>query len=151
DLNTAMGAATLVSNTTGTDNTGIGLNALFSNVGGSFNTALGRAAMGGNIGGDNNTAVGWFAGSALTTGSNNIDIGNVGVAAESNTTRVGTQGMQTATFIGGISGAAVMGSAVHVNADGQLGTAPSSQRFKEAIKPMDKESEAILALKPVSF
>jgi hypothetical protein len=32
-----------------------------------------------------------------------------------------------------------------------LGTAPSAERFKNAIKPMDKASEAILALKPVPF
>ena len=34
---------------------------------------------------------------------------------------------------------------------GQLGTVVSSARFKVAIKPMDKASEAILALRPVSF
>jgi Chaperone of endosialidase len=34
---------------------------------------------------------------------------------------------------------------------GQLGTVSSSQRFKNEIKPMDKTSEAILALKPVTF
>src|SRR5207244_7366550 len=34
---------------------------------------------------------------------------------------------------------------------GHLGTVTSSARFKEAIKPMDKASEAILALKPVAF
>jgi predicted RNase H-like nuclease (RuvC/YqgF family) len=45
----------------------------------------------------------------------------------------------------------VSGSTVTVNSSGQLGVAPSSQRFKEAIKPMDKASEAILALKPVIF
>ena len=44
-----------------------------------------------------------------------------------------------------------MGVAVKVNAAGQLGTAPSSARFKEEIQPMNKASEAILALKPVSF
>src|SRR6266581_3282565 len=44
-----------------------------------------------------------------------------------------------------------MGVAVKVSAAGQLGTAPSSARFKEEIQPMDKASEAILALKPVSF
>jgi Chaperone of endosialidase len=44
-----------------------------------------------------------------------------------------------------------MGTVVHVNAAGQLGTAPSSQRFKDQIEPMDKASEAILALKPVTF
>jgi hypothetical protein len=38
-----------------------------------------------------------------------------------------------------------------VNANGQLGVAPSSERFKADIKPMDKASEAILALKPVTF
>jgi len=40
---------------------------------------------------------------------------------------------------------------VVVNASGQLGVAASSARFKDAIKPMDKASEAILALKPVTF
>ena len=38
-----------------------------------------------------------------------------------------------------------------INANGKLGTPPSSARFKDGIKPMDKASEAILALKPVSF
>jgi hypothetical protein len=32
-----------------------------------------------------------------------------------------------------------------------LGVRPSSVRFKELVKPMDKASEAILALKPVTF
>jgi septal ring factor EnvC (AmiA/AmiB activator) len=59
--------------------------------------------------------------------------------------------VQTATFIAGISGTAVVGDTVVVNADGKLGTATSSARFKKEIKPMDKASEAILALKPVSF
>src|SRR5437773_2710061 len=63
----------------------------------------------------------------------------------------GTTGTQTNTFVAGINGAAVTGAAVKVNAAGQLGTAPSSARFKDAIKPMDKASEAILGLKPVTF
>src|SRR4029450_13368483 len=88
---------------------------------------------------------------ALTTGDLNIDIGNVGVAAESNTIRIGTGGDQTRTFIAGITGTAVAGAAVKVNANGQLGVAPSSERFKADIKPMDKASEAVLALKPVTF
>jgi Chaperone of endosialidase len=57
----------------------------------------------------------------------------------------------TAVFVAGISGTAVVGSPVVVDANGQLGTAASSARFKQEIKPMDKTSEAILALKPVSF
>src|SRR4029450_1659511 len=45
----------------------------------------------------------------------------------------------------------VGGAAVFVNSNGKLGTMTSSGRFKEAIQPMDKASEAILALKPVAF
>ena len=41
--------------------------------------------------------------------------------------------------------------AVYVNPDGKLGTSPSSKRFKEDIQPMDKASEAVFALKPVTF
>ena len=41
--------------------------------------------------------------------------------------------------------------AVKVDSTGQLGTVTSSARFKDDIKPMDKASEAILALKPVTF
>jgi len=74
------------------------------------------------------------------------------VSGESNTIRIGKQGTQTATFIAGIRGTPITGGIpVGVNSSGQLGVAPSSQRFKEAIKPMDKASEAILSLKPVTF
>ena len=91
------------------------------------------------------------AGWNLTTGSNNIDIGNAGVAGESNKIRIGKQGVQNGTFVAGISGVAVSGSQVVVNSSGKLGVATSSARFKQAIKPMDKASEAILALEPVTF
>ena len=74
---------------------------------------------------------------------------------ESNTIRIGGGvfgfGPQTAAFIAGISGTAVVGDAVVVDENGQLGTVASSARFKKNIKPMDKTSEAILGLKPVSF
>jgi uncharacterized coiled-coil protein SlyX len=43
------------------------------------------------------------------------------------------------------------GIGVIVGTDGKLGTTTSSARFKEALKPMDKASEAILALRPVTF
>jgi len=102
--------------------------------------------------------LGCQAGLNLTTGSNNIDIGaNVGGAAgEANTIRIGARAnglsVQRTAFIQGISGAVVAnGVAVIVGPTGQLGTVQSSKRFKEAIKPMDKASEAILALKPVIF
>ena len=38
-----------------------------------------------------------------------------------------------------------------VNGKGKLGVVPSSQRFKEAIKPMGKASEAIFVLHPITF
>ena len=152
ELNTATGQAALRNNTTGISNTATGSSALRVNTTGNNNTAIGHRALDNNPTGSSNIALGFFAGTNLTTGDNNIDIGNRGVAAdESNTIRIGTQGTQTKTFIAGISGAVVMGPAVHVSSSGQLGAQASSRRFKEEIKPMDKASEAILALKPVTF
>ena len=168
NYNTANGAYALFNNTIGMDNTANGLNALYSNTSGIYNTANGVGTLKANTTGGSNTAngfqalylnttggsniaLGHAAGYNLTTGNNNIDIGNVGVAGESAKIRIGTVGTQTATFIAGIHGVAVTGTAVVVSSGGQLGVAPSSQRFKAEIKPMDKASEAILALKPVTF
>ena len=93
------------------------------------------------------------AGTDLTTGDNNIDIGNrSGRAGESNTIRIGTQGTQTNAYIAGIYSTPVAkGLVVKVDSTGHLGTVGSSGRFKEQIKPMGNASEAILALKPVTF
>jgi hypothetical protein len=151
DRNTANGAFALYSNTTGSGNVANGNVALYSNTTGGFNTANGVEALASNTTGGSNIALGDFAGDNLTTGDFNIDIGNEGVAAEANTIRIGTGGDQTRTFIAGITGVAVVGAGVKVNANGQLGVAPSSERFKADIKPVDKASEAILALKPVTF
>jgi hypothetical protein len=148
--NTATGADALRNNTTGDANTAAGVFALFNNSTGLRNTALGTESLKRNNGSDN-IAVGYEAGMNIGTGSNTICIGHPGVIGDTNTIRIGTTGIQTATFIAGISGTAVVGDAVVVDANGQLGTATSSARFKKQIKPMDKTSEAILALKPVSF
>src|SRR5262249_47255106 len=43
------------------------------------------------------------------------------------------------------------GTAVFINSNGQLGTSTSSRRFKDGIKPIDKASEALFALNPVTF
>ena len=151
-FNTANGSKALGVNTTGTENTGAGYSALIDNTTGSFNTADGSNALSFNTTGSGNIAVGNQAGSNLTTGDNNIDVGNEGIADESNTIRIGTQGTQTAAFIAGINGATASGgTAVFVDTNGQLGTLTSSARFKDNIKPMDKASESILALKPVTF
>jgi len=149
--NTATGSFALFSNTIGPNNTAVGYFALFSNTTGNSNMASGYDALVNNTTGIGNIALGNFAGANLTTGDNNIDVGSLGVAAEANTIRIGTQGTQTATYVAGISGAAVTGRPVFVNNNGQLGVPPSSRRFKQDVKPMDNASEAILGLKPVTF
>jgi hypothetical protein len=165
--NTASGVGALANNTTGGSNTATGNGALNSsngnantsagdsslrfNTSGNNKTDTGFEALVNNTTGSNDIGLGISAGGNLTNGSNNIDIGNADVAGESSRIRIGTTGTHTRTFIAGINGAAVSGAAVKVNAAGQVGTAPSSQRFKDEIKPMDKTSEAILALKPVTF
>ena len=150
--NTGTGVFALKQNTTGDSNTATGFNALLANTAGHGNMATGTGALNHNTTGNNNTAVGALAGQNLTTGSDNIDIGNPGSAGEGNKIRIGTVGKQTATFIAGIHGVTVAsGVGVVVASNGQLGTVTSSARFKEAIKPMDKASEAILPLQPVTF
>jgi Chaperone of endosialidase len=150
--NVAMGSAALISNTTGVANMANGFEALESNTTGINNTASGSAALHRNTTGSNNIALGTSAGANLTTGNNNIDIFDKGVVGEANTIRIGKEGTQRTTFIAGISGATVpTGVAVIVDTTGHLGTTTSSARFKDEIKSMDKASEAILALKPVTF
>jgi hypothetical protein len=122
-----------------------------ANTTGGSNTANGFQALYRNITGGSNIALGIQAGQNLTMGNNNIDIGNGGVAGESDKIRIGTVGTQNGAFIAGIHGVAVTGAAVVVSSSGQLGVAASSQRFKDEIKPIAKASEVILALKPVTF
>jgi hypothetical protein len=162
-VNTAIGASALHHNTTGGANTATGASALVFNTIGEDNTAMGDGALLNNTTGANNIGLGHRAGDNLTTGDNNIDIGHAGVAGESNTIRIGTVKLGgfvgrkalpivlTRTFIAGIRGVPVTGLAVHVSSSGQLGVPPSSEHFKAEIKPMDKASEAIHALKPVTF
>src|SRR6266571_747198 len=148
--NTANGYQALFFNATGSQNTANGYQALFFNATGSHNTANGFSALLNNTG-SNNIGLGSNAGSNLTTGSNNIDIGALGTAGESNIIRIGTVGTHTKAFVAGISVSAITGTAVVVNSNGRLGVASSSARFKDQIKPMDKASEAVLALRPVTF
>jgi hypothetical protein len=125
--------------------------ALYGNKTGNYNTASGTDALFSNTSGSSNIAEGYKAGYNLTTGSNNIDIGNVGVAAESSTIRIGTTSTQTSTYIAGIYGTSVTGSAVVVSSTGQLGVTVSSERFKTAIAPMGSDTAKLEQLRPVSF
>ena len=151
--NAATGDYALYNNTTGSNNTAVGRIALDANTNGDGNAAYGNEALDSNTHGSNNTAIGNLAGKDLTTGDNNIDIGyNVlGLAGEANTIRIGNTDITT-TIIRGISGQTIpSGATVIVASNGQLGTMSSSRRFKQDIKPMDKASEALFSLKPVTF
>jgi len=150
--NTASGVQALYFNFAGNNDTANGVNALFSNTTGSDNTADGAGALLINGTGSFNIALGRNAGNRLANGDYNIDIGNRGARGEARTIRIGTEEIHKHTFIAGISGVTVAGGVgVIIDTDGHLGTVVSSTGYKEAIKPMDKASEAILALKPVTF
>ena len=141
-FNNAFGVAALFNNTTGVENTAFGAKALLSSTTGGGNTAIGFDALLNNTTGVTNTAVGFNAGFNITTADNVIVIG----------TNVGGQNVDHSCFIGEIFGATSSnGAAVFINSNGRLGTATSSRRFKEAIQPMEQASEALFALKPVTF
>ena len=141
-FNTAVGEGALFNNTGGDDNTAIGAGALADNDLGNENVAVGLNALLNNTG-DNNVALGSNAGNQATTGSNNVYIGF---------NMQGTAGQSNACYIASIFGqTAAGGSAVFIDANSKLGTLTSSKRFKEDIKPMDKASEVLYALEPVTF
>jgi len=172
-VNTATGSQALQNNTTGHENTATGLQALLSNTTGSRNTATGTQALYFNIGNGNtangfealfsnttgggNTATGVGALPNNTTGSANIALGfeaGTGVTTANHVICIGASGQNAndTCYIGQIFGGIVPGGAtVIVDGNGHLGTIVSSQRFKEEIKPMERASEALFALKPVTF
>lgn len=158
--NTATGARALALNTAGFFNVAIGVATLFDNTTGQDNTGVGHEALEVNRTGNGNTALGSAAGSAITTGNNDICIGAGvnGIADENNAIHIGdnlpTGAGQSACYIGGVAGQSVDPTGagqVYVDNSGKIGVFLSSQRFKRDIRPMEKASEAILALKPVSF
>ncbi len=154
--NTAIGDAALFNNTSGNDNTANGDGALVNNDTGEGNVAIGSQALHSNSEGFSNTAVG---GGALfnSTGTGNIAIGfNAGnnVSTASSVICIGAPGQDVSTscYIGNIFNVTSSGgTAVFINSDGKLGTTTSSKRFKEQIRPMDKASEKLFSLKPVTF
>jgi len=157
--NTANGESALSRNTTGSFNTASGGDAMFSNSIGGFNTANGFDALTHNIDGSNNTAVGIQALFNLTSGNANTALGSgagSGVSTASNVICIGTDGadVNDSCFIGNVHGVTTQNNdaiPVLIDSAGQLGTISSSRRYKTEIQPLDKASESILALNPVSF
>ena len=157
--NTAIGWKALVNNDssgngTANDNTGVGEGALLNNIDGNSNTAVGFDALHNNTA-DYNTALGWSAGTASGLGSNNILIGDTGFSGYFDVIAIGaipSSGTPySRTYIGGIYNSVEQDRPVYVDSHGHLGSPASSRRYKEEIKPMDKGSEALFALKPVTF
>src|SRR5439155_1401354 len=123
-------------------NTAEGQSALLSLTIGGFNTAVGYLSLRSNTNTSFNTAVGAGAGSGVITADNVIAIGAQGANVDSS------------CFIGNIRGVTTANTnaiPVVIDSAHQLGTMSSSRRFKNEIQPMDKASESILALRPVTF
>ena len=146
-FNNAHGRNALL-NSTGSQNNAMGDDAMFFNTTGSFNTAIGDDALDANVDGNNNVAVGDEAGTGLGASVNNCIAINVPGAGPFAT-------LDNTCFIGSIFDQPVSDvgtqEAVFVDQFNVVGISASSRRFKHDIQPMDKASEAILALKPVTF
>src|SRR3954469_12585271 len=140
--NTANGHSALYSNTTGFFNSATGADSLANNTTGAYNTANGYQALGSNTTGYFNTALGHAAGANIITGQNNVCIGAM---------VYGVDGVNDTTWIGNVYDSVTTARQVYVNADNKIGTLSSSHRFKQDIEPMDRSSETLFALKPVTF
>jgi trimeric autotransporter adhesin len=157
DENVAVGDQAM-QNANGDNNTAVGAITLSNNVG-NANTGIGRAALVACTTGDFNTAIGADAASAVTSGGSNVIVGRnagVGITTANNVICIGAdlagENISNSCFIRNIfSGAAPSGAGVLVSSNGRLGTTTSSRRFKEQIEPMEQASEALFALKPVTF
>src|ERR1035437_5868390 len=143
----------------GQSNTFVGGLAGNNNTTGSENTYIGGGAGSANSSGSYNMFIGTGAGNNSTTGSSDVYVSRPGCAypcSENNTIRIGTQGtgngQQNVTYIAGIYGStSSSGVPVYVNSSGQLGTSPSSLRFKEQIRNMGDSTNALMKLRPVTF
>jgi Chaperone of endosialidase len=147
--NTATGYGALEFNTMGGNNTAMGIFALQDNTTGGGNTAVGSAALASNTTGGDNTALGNEAGSNITASGNVcIGAGVNGEAGAINTTWIRNVNTLTQNFSAGVNDYVTVRLT-----DGRLGhtAVVSSRRYKEDIKPLDKTSEGLYALKPVSF
>jgi trimeric autotransporter adhesin len=172
DNNTAFGAAALLFNTAGIENTAVGAAALLNNTGGpldapdggpaSFNTAVGASALAGNTVGSVNTAVGARALLNTASGNGNIALGagaGFNVTTANNVICIGATGLDVnnSCFISNIYTnvqpiAGTDPDSVTITSTGRLGRGNvSSRRYKHDIELMDKASEVLYTLKPVTF
>jgi Chaperone of endosialidase len=156
--NTAFGFQTLYSNTTGNGNAAQGANSLSNNTTGIENVGIGDSTLYLNSTGSYNIGIGFGAGYNQTTGSGNIYIANMGVAGESQTLRLGSQGSEevlgsgiTRAYIAGVASSHITGAAVYITRTGRLGVLASSERYKTDVQDLGSEEGRLQRLRPVSF
>jgi hypothetical protein len=178
--NVAIGANALFNNTTGSGNIAIGSFALNNNTTGSNNIEIGSRGLlnfstTGNVqigdsfaSGPDFASVGRPAVTDCRLGllydgihyasiyaETDVEVGEYLPSTCPNTPDLTTQTIhinaKDAVYVRAVYGNPIAGSPVTIDSNNQLGVAASSKRFKADIKLMDKVSEAILALKPVTF
>ena len=160
--NTAIGDGALLNHTNDEGNTATGYHALVSDTSGNANTANGTLALRDNTTGNLNVAIGALALSSNSTGSFNVVLGSGAggnITTADSVICIGAAGANVSNrcFIGGIydNVQPIVGTnpdSVTITMSGRLGRGDvSSRRYKHDIKPMDKASEMLYALKPVSF
>jgi len=141
-LNTALGAQTLYSNTSGGSNVAGGYQALYSNINGDFNSALGRAALFSNTSGSYNNAIGLYALYSNTTGSGNTGISPYTAAGSNSPVFAPTN--QTNRFC--------MGSTAVTNAYIQVAwTVVSDARDKTDFAPVPHGLDFVNKLNPIAY
>jgi len=142
--NNAFGYHALMNNTDGGGNTAIGLQALVNNTIGNSNVAIGNNALS-NSTGNANISLGFNAGGGVSTANNVICIGALGANVD-NSCFIGNLYSNVQPIVG------TDPDSVTITSNGRLGRGNvSSRRYKHDIKSMDKASEVLYALKPVSF
>src|SRR5436190_1029063 len=148
---TFQGDGALINNVAGIGNSAFGWRALFfTSATSEANSAFGDDALDSCDTGSFNVAVGDEAGTAVVAGSNIICIG-AGVTGGGGP----FQDISNTCFIGSIFNEPVSdpgsATAVFVDQFNVLGFNSSTQRVKHDIQPMDKASEPLFSLKPVTF
>jgi hypothetical protein len=164
NFNNAFGRNALLNNVDGNENDAFGDDAMEENTMGSQNTAMGDDALDGNTTGSGNTAVGKEAGNSIIDGNDNVVLGHnagIGLTHASRNIAIGAEvsgpfaDFDDTCFIGSIFGQIVSDpgsqTAVFVDQFNVVGVFNSSRQYKHDIQPMDKASETLCRLKPVTF
>jgi hypothetical protein len=164
NFNNAFGRNALFSNVDGDENDSFGDDSMFSVTTGIQNTAMGDDSLDGCTTGSGNTAMGKEAGNSIVDGFDNLCLGHnagIGIVSGNNQIAIGVEtsgpfaDSHNTCFIGQIFGEPTgdpgSTTAVLIDSDNVVATIVSSRKYKHDIQPMDKTSEVILALKPVTF